>query len=145
VLPEYKGTAISADDLVKKLQQAETSNCIDSNGAAMITLLDFRNLGAQKQKTGGDRYRIKTSCPTLTFHLDDLINNAPLRSSIPKKQIVVSISETGNRDLFLQRYLSGFGYTNILSLEYGMRAWLKAGYPSENLSPPPELPEQRSE
>ena len=108
----------------------------------MITLLDFRDLGAQKQKTGEDRYRIKTSCPTLTFHLDDLIDNEPLRSSIPKKQMVVSISETGNRDLFLQRYLSGYGYTNILSLEYGMRAWLKADYPFEKLPVPSE---QRSE
>ncbi len=107
----------------------------------MVTLLDFRNLGASKLKTGSDRFRIKTPCPILTFHVDDLLDNKALRSTIPKDKLVVSVSETGNRDVFLQRYLSGFGFTNIYSLQYGMRAWLKGAYPSESL---PLLPQQRN-
>ncbi len=50
--------------------------------------------------------------------------------------MVVSISETGNRDVFLQRYLHSFGYSDIYALEYGMRAWFKADYPQEQIQLP---------
>ena len=105
------------------------------DGASTITLLDFRASGVLKKQTRGDRYGIKTTCATLTFHLDDLLDNQDLVATIPKKGLVVSVSETGNRDLYLQRYLFSFGFTNISSLQYGMRAWIKAGYPTTELQP----------
>ncbi len=132
-LPEYRGPDINVEDLMKKLKEAEGNNCTEGDGASSITLLDFRASGVLKKQTRGDRYGIKTACKTLTFYLDDLLDNKSLLAEIPKTGQVVSISETGNRDMYLQRYLFSFGFTNIFSLQYGMRAWIKAGYPTKEL------------
>ncbi len=134
-LPKYKGPVISADELVKKLREAEKTGCRGADGDALLTLIDFRASSRLKHKIGGDRYRIKTVCPTITALLDDFIDNQELIDSIPRKGMVVTISETGNRDSFLKRYLKKYGYTNVVGLQYGMRSWHKAGYPVEKIAP----------
>ena len=68
--------------------------------------------------------------------LDDFIENYELINSLPKKKTVVCFSETGKRDSFFQRYLLLFGFTNIISLETGMRGWIKAGFPTETIADP---------
>ena len=41
------------------------------------------------------------------------------------------MTETGNRDMFVMKYLYRYGYTNIKGLEFGMRGWIKSNYPVE--------------
>ena len=41
--------------------------------------------------------------------------------------------ETVNRDIFLIRYVSRFGKTNVQTLKYGIRSWLKADCPVEKV------------
>jgi len=71
---------------------------------------------------------IKTNCKTIHCLLDDF-QKPEVRKQIPKKGLVVVISETGNRDWAVIRYLSKWGYTNIVGLQFGMREWIKSGYP----------------
>lgn len=71
---------------------------------------------------------IKTPCPTVFCLLDEL-QNARVRRQIPKQGLVVTITETGNRDSFAIQYLSKFGYANLKALMFGMRGWIKKDYP----------------
>jgi len=73
---------------------------------------------------------IKTSCSTVHCLLDNL-QDPEVRSRIPRQGLVVIFSETGNRDWAAMRYLSKWGYTNIVGLQFGMRGWIKSGYPVE--------------
>ncbi len=129
-LPEYNVEFIAVDELYGKIKEAEKGNCIDDSGNPLLTLIDFRVTSITSPKLGADFYRIKSSCRTITSVLDDFIDNKLLIGSIPAKGLVVSISETGNRDVFLIRYLSKFGLSNLKGLKYGMRNWLKADYPT---------------
>lgn len=90
-----------------------------------MTLLDFRN---HNQRNANDTpLQIKTKCPTRQYLLDDILKEE-VRADIPHAGTIVTITETGNRDEFVIRYLSQFGYTNIHALKFGMRGWLKQKY-----------------
>lgn len=130
-LPETKANFINVDELRVIIAKADTQNCVDTDGNPLLTLIDIRTTDVPSMARGGDKYRIKTNCLTITAFLDDFIDNHQLIQSIPRKGVVVSVTETGNRDAFLIRYLSKFNRTNVQGLEYGMRNWLKADYPVE--------------
>ncbi|WDP88404.1 MAG: hypothetical protein HUN04_01035 [Desulfobacter sp.] len=49
--------------------------------------------------------------------------------SLPRFGMLVTITETGNRDSFAIRHLSRFGITNIAGLKFGMRDWIKKRFP----------------
>jgi 3-mercaptopyruvate sulfurtransferase SseA len=134
-LPETKVTFIAADQLMTSITEADEKDCIDKNGQPLLTLIDFRISRNLFVKKGADKYQIKTKCLTVTVLLDDFIDNNNLIRSIPEKGLTVSISETGNRDTFLIRYLSKSGKTDVQALKYGMRSWLKADYPVETVAP----------
>jgi len=131
-MPSYKGPRINAEQLHNKIEAAEAGNCLNADGNPLLTIIDFRAFIHIKKKIGGDRYRIQTNCPVIYAQLDDFIDNKMLLSRVPHQGLVVCISETGKRDNYLQRYLHTFEYTNIVSLEHGMRGWIKAGYPKES-------------
>jgi len=133
VLPDTEINLIDADELMMLIAAADKQNCIDSRGQPLLTLIDLRVAKGHSGKKGADKYRIKTRCHTITTLLDDFLDNSPLIQSIPENSLTVSISETGNRDEFLIRYLSKFGRNNIRMLTYGMRSWLKANYPVEEI------------
>lgn len=126
-LPDIEPTFISADRLLKWLTKASTAHCREKDGGAMITILDFRNenfIDAENPPLS-----IATDCPIQKLILDDL-RRPEIREKIPLAAPVVTITETGNRDAFIQQYLSTYGYTNISGLQFGMRGWLKLRYPS---------------
>jgi len=127
-LPEYKHKEkiIQADMLLEKIKLADSSNCLDPDKEAMLTIIDYRT--ANFIKTDSPVHAIKTDCETIKCLLDDF-SNPEVRSQIPKKGLVVLDSETGNRGWAAKRYLFQYGFTNIVSLKFGMRAWIKAGYP----------------
>ena len=132
-LPEIQIHFIDVEELMTALAEADERNCIDNDGNPLITLLDFRVTEGLSQKMGADKHKIKTNCQTISAPLDDFSNNTQLIQSIPEKGLIVSVCETGNRDVFLIRYLSKFDIFNIRSLKYGMRSWLKANYPVERI------------
>jgi len=132
-LPEMQVHFIDVNELMLALVEANERNCTDNDGSPLITLIDFRVSQGRSQKKGADKYKIKTNCQTISATLDDFSNNSQLIQSLPQKGLIVSISETGNRDTFLIRYLSKFGINNIRGLKYGMRNWLKANYPVERI------------
>ncbi len=132
-LPDYKAKFISAEELKAKLSNALSRNCRDSRGNPLVTLIDMRSSLHFKNKKGADLYQILTNCPIKTLLLDDFINNEEVIRSIPRKGLVVSVCETGNRDIYLMKYLSKFGYTNVVGLQFGMRVWLKKDYPTQKL------------
>ncbi len=126
-LPDFKAEFITAEDLRKRLS-AVSETCTDEKGQPVITLMDFRNeavLNAEQPPP-----RIKASCRTITLLLDDLLKK-PVVDSIPRSGIVITITETGNRDALVIKFLSKFGFDNIKGLEFGMRGWLKNRYPVE--------------
>ena len=131
-LPEATTSFIGIKELLGMIISADKKNCVDDDGHPILTLVDLRTSQNPSAK-GGDRYKIKTKCQTITALLDDFVDNDRLIQSLPKKGVVVSVTETGNRDAFLIRYLSKFDRTNILGLKYGMRSWLKADYPVETV------------
>lgn len=128
-LPKIDAGFIAADTLKQTLEAARVKECTDPHGRPMVTLLDFRN---ENRLQPDDRPpRIQSGCPTQTLLLDDL-KNPQIRSAIPKDGLVVTITETGNRDVYVMRYLSQFGFTNLKGLQYGMRSWIKLDFPTEN-------------
>ncbi len=133
LLPDSKINFIDANELKTIIDTAEARNCVDEKGQPLLTLIDLRVTQGHSAKKGADKYRIKTRCHTITALLDDFLDNSALIQSIPENSLTVSISETGNRDEFLIRYLSKFGKHNIRMLKYGMRNWLKAYYPVEEM------------
>ena len=127
-LPEGKPRFIDAGELRQRIEGAQQSRCVDQQGLPLLTVLDMRN--ALFLDSDSPLPRIATECPTITMALDDLRDPA-LRATIPLDGLVVTVTETGNRDVFVMRYLSGFGYNNIQGLQFGMRGWIKLGYPTE--------------
>jgi len=134
-LPDTKINAIAVDELVAILTEADITNCVDADGHPILTLIDFRTPPNDSHKKGADKYQIKTKCKTIKAALDDFIDNKALIESIPDHGLTITVCETGNRDEFLIRYLSQFGKTKIMRLKYGLRNWLKANYPVEEVTP----------
>lgn len=125
-LPDVPASFISSDLLNNEIDATEKNQCIDNSGAPLITLLDLRN--EYFLKTDKPLADIDTDCQTIKMQLDDLLK-ADVRAVIPKKGMLVTITETGNRDVFVKRYLSKYGFDNIRGLRFGMRDWIKKGYP----------------
>ncbi len=125
-LPATESQFIAADVLLQKIRQAEPGDCRDTQGRPLLTLLDLRTehfLDLDKPL-----HYIKSNCNTI-HHLFDELTDAEVRNHIPTKGLLVTITETGNRDDFAIRYLSKFGYTNVVGLQFGMRGWIKLDYP----------------
>ena len=143
-LPRAAVHFIDVDSLHSHLLEAEANNCVDNNGEPLLTIVDFRMSHTLQKQMSGDKYQIKTSCQLIKAQLDDFLDNMDLINTLPDSGQIISISETGNRDHFLIQYLAQFNKTNIKGLKYGMRNWLKAGYPSE-LIPQDQLKASGSE
>ena len=111
---------------MEKIKQAEAGNCLDQNNKPLLTILDLRTehfLNPEKSLS-----YVKSNCKTINSLFDDLAN-PDVRKQIPKEGLVVTITETGNRDKFAMQFLSKFGYTNVMGLQFGMRGWIKLNYP----------------
>lgn len=91
-----------------------------------MTIIDYRADYFLKEDTASPS--IESKCTMIYCLLDDL-KYPEIRSQIPNKGLVVLVSETGNRDWAVMRYLYKWGYTNIVGLRFGMRGWIKLGYP----------------
>lgn len=128
-LPHVKIKFITASQLLEKLNAADKA-CHDQQGNPVVTLLDFRNEIILEKE--GIASRIKTQCRTLHLMLDDLLSKETIRQ-IPKQGLLVTITETGNRDPYAIQYLSQYGFETIQALEFGMRGWIKNRYPIESL------------
>jgi len=125
-LPEYDVGFITAKELKQQVDLAEKSSCRTAGDKPIFTLLDLRT---ERIPEGLESpLVIRTCCTTITGYLDDLMNEE-FRKNIPRDVPVYLVTETGNRDLFAARYLSKFGYTNVVGLQFGMRGWIKADYP----------------
>ncbi len=127
-MPDYKGQFITTDALLKFVLASHQGSCADENGRPILTIVDLRTENHLKNLEKKPPI-IDTSCKTLFFLLDDLLKSE-VRKQIPSKGLVVTITETGNRDKFVMQYLHQFGYANIKGLLFGMRGWIKAGYPT---------------
>lgn len=125
-LPDVSASLITSDQLKQEIDAAENNQCIDNSGTPLITLLDFRNENFMQRET--PLVDLDTVCRIMKIQLDDLLKS-DVRADIPKKGMLVTITETGNRDIFVKRYLSKHGYDHIKSLNFGMRGWIKKGYP----------------
>ena len=126
-LPDHKGKLITADELLERIKQADSCNCLDQNNNSLLTIIDIRTENFLKL----DRpiLSIKTKCKIVQILFDDF-QDPELRSRIPRKGMVVLVCETGNRDQLAMKYLYQHGYANMMSLQYGMRGWIKTGYPT---------------
>lgn len=102
-------------------------DCSKNGSLPALTLVDLRT--EHHVQAGPVPVVIKTPCPTVFCLMDDL-RQPTVRDQIPRSGIVVTLTETGNRDKFVMQYLSKFGYTNVKGLLFGMRGWIKAGYPT---------------
>ena len=111
---------------MQKIREADEQNCVDKNNAPLLTIIDYRT--EHFLKTENPLLSVKSRCKTIKCLLDDL-RNQEVREQIPKQGLVVLLCETGNRDALTMSYLSKYGYTNIVGLRFGMRAWIKADYP----------------
>lgn len=127
-LPEYGGKFITADELLAMIKEADSYNCLDQNKKPLLTLVDYRT--ENFLKTDRPLHSIKTKCKTIKCLLDDL-TDPEVRKQIPKESPVVLVCETGNRELLIMKYLYKYGYTNTVGLRFGMRGWIKSGYPVE--------------
>ena len=129
-LPEYEGKFITADELLARIKEADSQKCIDQNKKPLLILVDYRT--GNFLKTNRPLPSIKTKCKTIRCLLDDL-RDPEIRKQIPKEGPVVLVCETGNRALFTMKYLYKYGYTNTMGLRFGMRGWIKSGYPLETV------------
>lgn len=123
-LPDYKAKFLTVEELHARVA---AGSCGGESNAA-LTLIDLRT--EHHLATIPRPPIIKTACPTIFCLLDDL-QKKEIRNQIPKKGVVVTITETGNRDKFAMQFLSKYGYKNIHGLLFGMRGWIKAGYETE--------------
>jgi rhodanese-related sulfurtransferase len=100
---------------------------VDASGKPTLTILDLRT--ERHLEPGQEFPSIKTSCRTLELLLDEL-QRPEIRDKVPKDGLVVTVTETGNRDIFAMKFMYKYGYTNIVGLNFGMRGWIKPGYPA---------------
>lgn len=101
---------------------------MNPNGSAIMTIADFRN--GNHFNNGETLQQIPTSCPVVQLLLDDLFVRDK-RDLLPRDSMVVTLTETGNRDEFVIRYLSAHGYTNLHGIRFGMRGWIKNKFPAQ--------------
>jgi rhodanese-related sulfurtransferase len=127
-LPDYAGAFITANELMAAVEMSSDKACRDAGNQPLLTILDLRT--ENFLETGPSFVSIKTVCQTITCLLDDLARDE-IRRRIPRQGLVVTVTETGNRDKFVMKYLYRYGYTNIKGLEFGMRGWIKSNYPVE--------------
>jgi rhodanese-related sulfurtransferase len=133
-LPDVKVGSITAQELLASLQGAQNHQGAEGSTATQVTLLDLRTeLHLTDDYTQHNLIPIIKYSGKTVFCLLDQLQRQDIRSQIPKQGLVVTITETGNRDQFAIQYLSKFGFTNIKSLMFGMRAWIKEGYPVESI------------
>jgi rhodanese-related sulfurtransferase len=134
-LPKLDVKHLTAEELLAQLQSANESDCRDPSSHPLVTLLDLRTENHVPPDPGAPSpiTHIKTSCPRI-FSLLDQLQLPEVRDKIPKSGLVVTVTETGNRDQFAIQYLSKYGYTNIKGLLFGMRGWIKEDYPIETSS-----------
>lgn len=125
-LPDYEGNSISTEELLDRLQEAEAGGCGTAYNPS-LAILDLRTESSLRTKDS-QVPDFKTSCPVQRILFDNL-SKLEVRDKIPQQGFVVIVCETGNRGTLVMRYLSQFGFTNIVVLKFGMRGWLKAGYP----------------
>jgi len=109
------------------LQRSESTQCRAADNKPLLTLLDLRNDNHFTE--GAPPPQFITPCPVLQFMLDDM-QKQETRNAIPADGPVITVTETGNRDEFVIRYLSQFDRHNIKALKFGMRGWLKQRYPT---------------
>jgi rhodanese-related sulfurtransferase len=128
-LPEYRSSFISAEELLAKIRDAESKDCVDQEGKPLLTIVDYRT--ETTIDTEAPVRPIETQCNTVVCLLDDL-KNPEVRDRIPRQGLVVLVCETGMRDEHAMRYLFKHGYTNVVGLEFGMRAWIKLNYPVDD-------------
>ena len=125
-LPDVEAKFLTAEELLTKI--ASAGPCQNKNDEPTVTVVDLRT---EHHLENVDRpLVIQTTCPTIFCLLDDL-QKETIRRRIPKDGLVVTITETGNRDIFAIQYLSKYGYQNIQGLLFGMRGWIKAGYQTQ--------------
>jgi rhodanese-related sulfurtransferase len=128
-LPEQEATFIEQETLFAIINEADKRNCVNELGSPLLTLLDFRSSLNNPVKIGNDHYSIKSTCRTIQVELDDFIDNQKLIDSIPQAGSVVTISETGNRDDYLIRFLNVHKHDNVVGLRFGIRGWMQKRYP----------------
>jgi rhodanese-related sulfurtransferase len=126
---------ITAEELLALLQSAKDNDCRGPSNHPLVTLLDMRTENHLPPESGTSEHitHIKTSCPRV-FSLLDQLRLREVRDKIPKRGLVVTVTETGNRDQFAIQYLSKHGYGNLKGLMFGMRGWIKEDYPIETSS-----------
>ncbi|MGB3211182.1 MAG: hypothetical protein WBB19_10795 [Desulforhopalus sp.] len=124
-LPQSKVSYISAKTLSSDLREFDKQACRDSKGNPLMTLLDFRI--SNHLVVDDSSLQIATKCPARKYLLDDILTEE-VRAEIPKTGSVITITETGNRDEFIIRYLSQYGFTNIRALRFGVHGLLKQKY-----------------
>ena len=127
-LPDITVSFVSALELRDMLSEADRTSCKTDSGEPLITILDLRNQSIINPESPPPR--IKTSCRTINLLMDDLLEEETVRQ-LPTQGLLVTVTETGNRDDFLGRYLYKFGYIGVKGLQFGMRAWIKKRYPTE--------------
>lgn len=127
-LPEYEGAYMEAQELLALIARADSQDCKDKQGNPLFTILDYRT--ELVHNAGEELPVISTKCPQIVMLLDDFADPVK-REKIPRTGMVILVCETGNRDPFAMRYLHSLGYDNIVGLRFGMRAWIKVGYPVE--------------
>jgi len=126
---------ITAEELLALTQGAKGKKCRDPLNQPLVTLLDLRienHLAPDAGRLTAIPH-IKTVCPRV-FCLLDQLQRPEVRDKIPKTGLVVTITETGNRDQFAIQYMSKHGYNNLKGLMFGMRGWIKEDYPIETSS-----------
>lgn len=131
-LPKYEGMFITTDELLSAIESADKNDCKDPQNQVLLTILDLRT--ENYLETDNPVPAIRTRCKTIKCLLDDLIN-PDFRMQIPHEGLVVTITETGNRDIFAMKYLYRYGYKNIKGLDFGIRGWIKLNYPVEIKDP----------
>lgn len=130
-LPAYEGKFVTVEEVYEMISKGAAEDCVDENGNPVLTILDLRT---EHHLENVERPPIiKTNCPSIFCLLDDL-RKKDLREQIPRKGLIITVTETGNRDKYVMQYLSRFGYANVKGLLYGMRGWIKAGYPVQTPS-----------
>ncbi len=123
-LPDYKGRNIASEELLENIKKASVCDCRQKN-KPLLTLIDYR---VGRVNNDLKIRSIKTDCETIIGNFDDFLEKEA-RQKIPRKGLVVLICETGNRDKYMMRFLQKFGYTNVVGLKFGMRGWIKKGFP----------------
>ena len=135
-MPKVEARLITAEELLALLESAKKNDCHDSSNHPQVTLLDLRTENHLPAEAGTMMTipHIKTSCPRI-FSLLDQLQLPEVRDKIPRTGLVVTVTETGNRDQFAIQYLSKYGYDNLKVLMFGMRGWIKEDYPIDTASP----------